>query len=48
MTEKEVVGDTVFMHVGGSPNHFVTPFVVHESAMRKETLAKLLDENFQE
>ena len=38
----------MFMHVGRSPSHFVMPFAVHKTVMGKETLAKLLDENFQE
>ena len=46
--EEEVAGDTAFMHVGGSPSYFVMPFAVHKTAMRKETLAKSLDEKFQE
>ena len=46
ITMEEVVGETTFVHVGGSPSYFIMPFVVHESVMGKETLAKLLDENF--
>ena len=44
--EEEIAGDTVFVHVGGQPRHFLMSFVVHKTVMTKEVLACMLDTHF--
>ena len=46
--DEEVTGDTTFVHTGGQPRHFMTPFVAHETVMTKELLACMLDNHFVE
>ena len=36
--EEEVIGDTVFVHVGGQPRHHLMSFVLHKTVMTKDVL----------
>ena len=44
--EEEVIGNVLFVNVGGQPRCFLMPFVVHKTVMTKEVLVCMLDTHF--